>query len=827
MSMFERARAWLGSAIGRKADPTYAISAQFFNPGAPVWSSKDYRSYVSQGYRRCGTVYTCINKIAGAAAGIKWKLYTDRSMSREITSHALLDLWRTPGPRMGTGSFVEQCFGFWHLSGNCYLYANRPAKNAPPVELWPLRPDLMKIVAGQSDIGGYVYGYGTSRARDFDVEEIMHLKFPAYDDEFYGLSPIEVAMQLVDQQNEGNAWNTALMQNAGKPASVFFSKGYLTLEQRTQVRQELLKRYSGKRNAGMPMVLEADMTWQSMAMSPYELDWLQSRELNTREIAAIFDVAPELVGDSAGKTFANQKEAKQALYTENTLPKLDRYADHLNAWLVPMYDDLKQMGAWFTYDKKDIEVLAELYTAAQQAISEQADRMWMNGEIDLYTCQTLQGQKPDPNGKGIYRLGGILLRSQDIATYAQQALQKPAAPPMAVPESLLNQPQPGAPPALPAPGTSTTKPKPGTTVTEVPDESEDNTDEKPPKKPASSGGKTPATATDKHRLATTGISCKVLDLATKAEKAAYLAQVEEQRASWEDKAEQRLSTYFEQERKAVVKTINAADHAATVEASLTPVLTKQQDKLQAVLVQLYQEIGADVGQQVLDQLHAASSQEDDDSEKSWSYYGQKGAVRDFINLFGQATLNYLLTMCGTKVQQISTTTLAKLRLELTEGVVAGESIPQLARRIDSLYLDQIIPNRSTTIARTEVIAASNFGSHEAAKQSGLVLEKVWLATGDHRTRPDHAEADGQQVGMDEPFDVGGEQLLYPGDTSLGASAREVCNCRCTQYYARVPASELDDGSEGEDDSTGDASEDAGKARRWDYESVRAFLEVLV
>ena len=810
MSMLDLARDWLGSAIGRKSDPSYAISAQFFSPGAPVWSSKDYRTYVSQGYRKCGTVYTCINKIAGAAAGIKWKLYTDQTMSREIKSHALLDLWRTPGPRMGTGYFVEQCFGYWHLSGNCYLYANRPSKNGPPVELWPLRPDLMKIVAGTTDIGGYVYGYGTSRARDFDIEEIMHLKFPAYDDDFYGLSPIEVAMQLVDQQNEGNAWNTALMQNAGKPASVFFSKGYLTLEQRTQVRQELLKRYSGKRNAGMPMVLEADMTWQSMAMSPYELDWLQSRELNTREIAAIFDVAPELVGDSAGKTFANQKEAKQSLYTENVLPKMDRYVGHLNSWLVPMYDDLAQMGAWFCYDKKDIEVLAELYTAAQQAISEQADRMWMNGEIDLYTCQTLQGQKPDPNGKGIYRLGGILLRSQDIATYAQQALQKPAAPPMAVPESLLNQPQPGQP-ALPAPGT-TTKPKPGTTVTEVPDDEESDTDaQKPPKKPTS-GGKTPAPGKEKRRLETPA-GTKVLDLTTKAEKAAYLAQVEEQRASWEGEAEQRLSAYFDSERKAVVKAIKAGDHATTVEASLTPLFTKQQEKFQAVLVKLYQEIGADVGQQVLDQLHAAQT-------------SQKSSVQDFLNLFGRATLLYLLGLCGTKVKQITDTTLLKLRLELAEGVVAGESIPQLAKRVDSLYLDQIIPNRSTTIARTEVIAASNFGSHEAAKQSGLVLQKVWLATGDHRTRPDHAEADGQQVGMEEPFDVGGEQLLYPGDTSLGASAREVCNCRCTQYYARVPASDLDD-SEGEDDSTSDESPDEGKARRWDYESVRAFLEVLV
>ncbi len=90
------------------------------------------------------------------------------------------------------------------------------------------------------------------------------------------------------------------------------------------------------------------------------------------------------------------------------------------------------------------------------------------------------------------------------------------------------------------------------------------------------------------------------------------------------------------------------------------------------------------------------------------------------------------------------------------------------------------------------MAASNYGSQEAAKASDLSLNKVWLATNDGHTRPDHREADGQMVGMDEPFEVGGEQLMYPGDISLGASAKEIVYCRCTQYYEQAPDSSLDE-----------------------------------
>jgi len=40
--------------------------------------------------------------------------------------------------------------------------------------------------------------------------------------------------------------------------------------------------------------------------------------------------------------------------------------------------------------------------------------------------------------------------------------------------------------------------------------------------------------------------------------------------------------------------------------------------------------------------------------------------------------------------------------------------------------------------------------------------------------------------------VGGSQLMYPGDISLGAGAGEIVNCRCTQYYESAPDSSLDE-----------------------------------
>ncbi len=49
---------------------------------------------------------------------------------------------------------------------------------------------------------------------------------------------------------------------------------------------------------------------------------------------------------------------------------------------------------------------------------------------------------------------------------------------------------------------------------------------------------------------------------------------------------------------------------------------------------------------------------------------------------------------------------------------------------------------------------------------------------DRRVRASHQQANGQYRDKGVPFDVGGCKLNFPGDTSLGASGKEVIMCRC-------------------------------------------------
>jgi len=124
---------------------------------------------------------------------------------------------------------------------------------------------------------------------------------------------------------------------------------------------------------------------------------------------------------------------------------------------------------------------------------------------------------------------------------------------------------------------------------------------------------------------------------------------------------------------------------------------------------------------------------------------------------------------------------------ITQGILQGEGIEDITgRMVESLVTQN--ENKMRTFTRTAMTGAQNAGRQkqmEDAEDMGIEVKKKWVATLDDRTRDTHQELDGQEVPVDEPFEVEGMEIMYPGDPN--AEPELVYNCRCTmiQVYEGI------------------------------------------
>ena len=120
----------------------------------------------------------------------------------------------------------------------------------------------------------------------------------------------------------------------------------------------------------------------------------------------------------------------------------------------------------------------------------------------------------------------------------------------------------------------------------------------------------------------------------------------------------------------------------------------------------------------------------------------------------------------------------KINAETLQGILQGESMDKIAKRLRNVQ--EMNKTQAIRSARTIVTGAENKGrqdSYKRAEKDGIVMKREWIATNDSRTRHWHAELDGVEVDIDEPWVNDFGEIMFPGDPS--ADPANTYNCRCS------------------------------------------------
>jgi HK97 family phage portal protein len=179
-----------------------------------------------------------------------------------------------------------------------------------------------------------------ARAYDYKVDESTLTRIPVLDedgwpnlihikamhpaDDYYGAARWLRQAGGADPQCR-RRWNRALLENAARPSgALVYDPGDgtagLTADQFDRLKQRTETAFSGHGNAGRPMLLEGGLKWQSLALSPADMDFADAESAAARDIALAFGVPPMLLGLPGDNTYANYREANRALWRLTLLP---------------------------------------------------------------------------------------------------------------------------------------------------------------------------------------------------------------------------------------------------------------------------------------------------------------------------------------------------------------------------------------------------------------------------------------------------------------------------------------------------------------------------
>lgn len=247
-------------------------------------------------------------------------------------------------------SLIETLAAQLVLHGNGYIQIIKDASGTP-IELFALRPERVEVVQGDNGwpcAFNYRIGQSTIPIPTEDENgwpNLIHIKALHPTDDHYGAGALEAADQAIAVHNAAMEWNRSLLENAARPSgALVYDDGEgsgLTSDQFDRLKSELETAYSGQGNAGRPMLLDGGLKWQSMALSPADMDFAELKSAAARDIALAFGVPPMLLGLPGDNTYSNYREANRALWRLTLLPLADKLLGALQEGLSPWFPDAK------------------------------------------------------------------------------------------------------------------------------------------------------------------------------------------------------------------------------------------------------------------------------------------------------------------------------------------------------------------------------------------------------------------------------------------------------------------------------------------------------
>jgi len=277
-------------------------------------------------------VYACVRVIAETMGSIPNLLYRNLGQDEEgnprkelATDQGLYQVLKSrPNNWQTSIEFVEMMTGHVCLRGNAYgekVWGSRGAVD----QVIPLHPARMQVQQLDNGQLRYVYRRPDGKEVTYRQDEIFHLRgFTS--DGMIGMNPVQVAREGIGLAIATERFGARVMHNNAVPNGVVSHPATLSDKAYARLRASIRDQTGGVEKAGSFLILEEGMKWQQIGMKPEDLQFLETRQMNLRQIARLFRVPLHMLGDlEAGASYASVEQMGQEFITYTLLPWMVRW----------------------------------------------------------------------------------------------------------------------------------------------------------------------------------------------------------------------------------------------------------------------------------------------------------------------------------------------------------------------------------------------------------------------------------------------------------------------------------------------------------------------
>jgi HK97 family phage portal protein len=272
-----------------------------------------------------------------------------------------VQLLQRPAPGSTGVDLISRILVHLNVHGDAFIGKYR--SDSEIVQLGLIHPESIQVeLRGQR----IVYVLDTVHGRtEHGVEDILHIKAMSADG-LRGLSPVtqcRVALGLSSSLQESAR---QYFENGSRPSGILTAPGATNYDALQRVATAWSVRHGGVRNMHRVAVLSGDVKFEPISFSADDSQFLQQRELSTREIARIFRVPAWSIDGATGDslTYANVAEQNRALVTHSLRPWIVRIERALSS-----DSDLCPGNTYVQFDldgllRADAKTRADTYTLA-------------------------------------------------------------------------------------------------------------------------------------------------------------------------------------------------------------------------------------------------------------------------------------------------------------------------------------------------------------------------------------------------------------------------------------------------------------------------------